>query len=112
MARGWIQGRWWPWDPGEMVVRVGSDGVWRWQRLKEFGSQSIFLEVLRFPRVPWGIPVCVHVQARVDDGSVGWFAWVGCAGSWVSAGDQCLVCGWLSRSAYGVRSLRLVSVRR
>lgn len=88
-----------------MVVRV-----WRWQRLKEFGSQSIFLEVSRFPRVPWGIPVCVRVSARVDDGSMGRFAGVGCAGSWVSAGDQCLVCSWLSRSAYGVGSLRLVSV--
>lgn len=95
-----------------MVVRVGSGGVWRWQRLKEFGSQTIFLEDSRFPRVPWGRPACAHAQARADAGSAGRFLWVGCAGSRVPADDQCLVCNWLSRSTYRVRSLRLVSVQR
>ena len=78
-------------------------------------SRNLVLKVLedsRFPRVPWGRPACAHAQARADAGSVGRFAWVGCAGSWVPADDQCLVCSWLSRSAYRVRGLRLVSVQR
>lgn len=52
-------------DPGRGGVRV-----WRWQRLKEFGSQHI-LEVSRFPLEYLGEYQCVCVQsARVDDGSV------------------------------------------
>ena len=68
-----------------MGVGVGS-GVWRWQRLKECGSQSMFLEVSGFLRVPWGVSVCVRACPCVyGNSSVGQFAWVDCVGSWESA---------------------------